>query len=136
MTNKEVGRTICATLTPEAQIAYEMWPKGTRSEKLSVLLAEHSTIHQRCQALKTRIGHLLGILQTCRDHFGALLAFYPHLDSPRKDRMKSIIAVIQDETDGTIFHDYGHRKFHPTRIRGELIIAGEPHTDRDALTDD
>jgi len=119
--NREVGRAICATLSPEAQTVWETWPRGSRSEMLSNLLIQSGDILVRVEALKIRIGHLLGILSQARDYFGVLLAFYPHLDAPRKDRMKSIIDIIQDETEGTIYHDYGHRKFHPSRVGvGEL----------------
>lgn len=129
MANREVGRAICATLSPEAQVAWESWPRGSRSEMLSNLLVQSGDILVRVEALKTRIGHLLGILSQARDYFGVLLAFYPHLDAPRKDRIKSIIAIIQDETEGTIYHDYGHRKFHPSRTGhgdlGDEILVGE-----------
>lgn len=121
MANREVGRPICATITPAAQVAWENWEKGTRSQRLSELLEQQGTILARVEALKTRIGHLLGILAMSRDYFAVLLAFYPHLDAPRKDRIKSIIAVIQDETEGTIYHDYKGRKFPESKLDGDKI---------------
>jgi len=107
MANREVGRAICATLSPEAQLAWEDWPRGKRSEMLSELLITHSTTAARVSALKARIGHLQGILARCRDYFGVLMAFYPHLDAPRKERIGAIIDEVQDATEGTIYHDWG-----------------------------
>ena len=141
---QDVGRSVCATLSVEATSVWDAMPKKrdcpeglSRSEKLSRLLIEQDTVHQQILALKQRAGFLMGLLAQCRDYFGVLLAFYPHLDAPRKDRIGAIIADVQDATEGTIYHDYGGRKFHPSRVglgdSGDQIVAGSgPLPDQDS----
>ena len=97
---------ISCTLSPEAIEIYSSWKFGTKSSLISELIVNNETYPLQVKALKTREGHLLGILSEIRGSIATEMRLNPHLRPYVRVKFESIIAEIQDQTEGTIYFDH------------------------------
>lgn len=104
---------ISARLNDEALERWKMWPKGSRSRRLSRLLVDQDEIHQRAAALDTRVGYLLTLLSECR----RIIAKTPPSEAVGEVSLRTIINHIDGQTEGTLHHAY----------------SGLPNPDRDGV---
>jgi len=96
---------ISCTLSQEANEIYQQWDRGSKSAKISKLIQFDEQYPNIVKALKTREGHLLGMLAEVRNHLASQMRLNPHLGVHNRTKYEAIIHDIQTETDGTIFHD-------------------------------
>jgi len=98
---------ISCTLSPEANKIYSSWKFGTKSALISELIVNNETYPLQVKALKTREGHLLGMLAQTRNTLAQVMRLNPHLRDHERNNFMSIILEIQQETSGTIYFDHG-----------------------------
>ena len=97
---------ISCTLSEEANQIYQQWDRGTKSAKISKLIQFDEQYPNIVKALKTREGHLLGILSEIRGSIATEMRLNPHLRPYVRVKFETIIAEIQDQTEGTIYFDH------------------------------
>lgn len=96
---------ISCTLSEEANEIYQGWKFGSKSALISELIVNCDLYPIQVKTLKTRVGHLLGLLGQTRDTLASQMRLNPHLRVHERDRYETIIDLIQVETEGTIYHD-------------------------------
>lgn len=98
---------ISCTLSEEAVAIYADWKHGTKSALISELIVNNETYPLQVKALKTRVGHLMGILSEIRGSIATEMRLNPQLRPYVRVKFETIIAEIQDQTEGTIYFDHG-----------------------------